>query len=225
VYHKELYVFDGDKPVKAIIRNYRQEDFPELIRIQQESFPPPFPSELWWNEEQLTNHVTLFPEGALCVEVAGELAGSMTGLRVSFDPDHADHTWEEITDSGYIRNHDPQGDTLYVVDICVRPPYRKLGLGKVLMQSMYEVVIRLGMTRLLGGGRMPGYGKVADQMSPDEYLQQIVTGELKDPVITFLLRCGRTPMKVVANYLEDEESRNFATLMEWHNPFVQNNNE
>lgn len=221
MYYKELYVFDQDKPIKAVVRNYRREDFPELIRIQQESFPPPFPSELWWNEEQLTNHVTLFPEGALCVEVAGELAGSMTGLRVPFDPDHADHTWEEITDSGYIRNHDPQGDTLYVVDICVRPPYRKLGLGKVLMQSMYEVVIRLGMTRLLGGGRMPGYGKVADQMTAEEYLQKVLSGELKDPVISFLLRCGRTPMKVVANYLEDEESRHYATLMEWRNPFVQ----
>jgi len=62
MYRKELYVFDQDKPVKAMIRNYTPDDFDELIRIQQESFPPPFPSELWWNKEQLTNHVTLFPE-------------------------------------------------------------------------------------------------------------------------------------------------------------------
>jgi len=43
---------------------------------------------------------------------------------------------------------------------------------------------------------------------------------LKDPVVTFLMRCGRTPLKVVANYLEDEESRNYAALMEWKNPFL-----
>lgn len=219
MYRKEFFVFDQDNPIPAVIRNYQQQDFPALIKIQQESFPPPFPSELWWNEEQLTNHVTLFPEGALCIEVDGEMAGSMTGLLVDFNPAHPDHTWEEITDNGYIRNHNPNGDTLYVVDIGVRPAYRKLGLGKWLMQSMYDVVIHKRLKRLLGGGRIPGYHKVADEMSPEQYLEAVIKGELKDPVITFLLRCGRTPVKVAPNYLEDQESCNYAALMEWKNPF------
>jgi ribosomal protein S18 acetylase RimI-like enzyme len=219
MYRKELYVFNGDVPQKAIIRNYTKNDFSQLIRVQQESFPPPFPSELWWNEEQLTNHVSLFPEGALCVEVDGRVVGSMTGLLVHFDPIHPSHTWEEITDGGYIRNHRPDGNTLYVVDICVSPPYRKLGLGKWLMQSMYEVVVRLNVDRLLGGGRMPGYHRHADRLSATQYLEKVLKGELKDPVITFLLRCGRTPLQVIENYLEDEESLNYAVLMEWRNPF------
>jgi ribosomal protein S18 acetylase RimI-like enzyme len=219
MYRKEFYVFDQDKPVPAVIRNYAENDFPGLIRIQQESFPPPFPSELWWNTEQLNNHVTLFPEGALCVEVNGELAGSMTALLVDFDPNHPEHTWEEITDHGYIRNHNPNGNTLYVVDISVRPSYRKLGLGKWLMFSMYDVVVHKGLKRLLGGGRMPGYHKKANEMTAEQYLEAVVKGELKDPVITFLLRCGRTPVKVVPNYLEDEESCNYGALMEWKNPF------
>lgn len=219
MYHKMIYVFDQGRPVKAIIRQYQEQDFPGMIRIQQESFPPPFPSELWWNEEQLHNHVTLFPEGALCVEINGELAGSMTCLLVDFDLSHPDHSWEEITDNGYIRNHNPNGNTLYVVDISVRPSYRKCGLGKWLMQSMYEVVVKKGLDRLLGGGRMPGYHLHSDNMTAEQYLDAVIKGDLKDPVITFLLRCGRTPVRVVANYLEDEESCNYATLMEWKNPF------
>lgn len=225
MYRKEFYVFDQDRPVPAVIRNYEEKDFPGLIRIQQESFPPPFPSELWWNTEQLKNHVTLFPEGALCVEIDGEIAGSMTGLIVDFDPNHPEHTWEEITDNGYIRNHNPNGNTLYVVDIGVRPAYRKLGLGKWLMLSMYEVVVQLGLERLLGGGRIPGYHKKAHEMTAEQYLEAVVKGELKDPVITFLLRCGRTPVQVVANYLEDEESCNYAALMEWKNPFYTTKSE
>ena len=219
MYRKEFYVFDNGKPVPAVIRNYNTSDIPRLILIQQESFPPPFPSDLWWNEEQLTNHVTLFPEGALCIEVNGEIAGSMTGLLVDFNPSKPDHSWDEITDSGYIRNHKRKGNTLYVVDISVRPSFRKLGLGKLLMQSMYEVVIHLGLERLLGGGRMPGYKKQAELMTPEQYIQAVIKGALEDPVITFLLRCGRTPVKVVENYLEDEESKNYGTLMEWKNPF------
>lgn len=219
MYRKELYVFEGDKPRTAVIRNYTRTDFFDLIQIQAESFPPPFPSELWWNEEQLTNHITRFPEGAICVEVEGVLAGSMTGLLVTFDPSHPEHKWEEITDNGYIRNHDPQGDTLYIVDICIRPSHRKLGLGQLMMQAMYELVVQKNLKRLLGGGRMPGYGRHADVLSPEEYLERVTKGEVRDPVLTFLMRCGRTPVQVIPNYLEDEESRNYATLMEWKNPF------
>lgn len=218
--YKSFYSMGPDGvPRKTVIRNYTNEDFGELIRIQSECFPPPFPPELWWNEEQLSNHVKLFPAGAVCVEVEGRLAGSMTGLIVSYDPQHPEHSWAEITDEGYIRNHDPEGDTLYIVDISVSPAYRKLGLGKWMMQSMYELVVELGLCRLLGGGRMSGYHLVADRLSPDQYLEEIMAGRLKDPVITFLLRCGRTPVAIARHYLEDEESRNNAVLMEWRNPF------
>ncbi|MCZ8515930.1 GNAT family N-acetyltransferase [Paenibacillus filicis] len=219
-YRKTLYVFEGDRPLKAVIRSYTKEDFPGLIRIQQESFPPPFPPELWWSEEQLLSHITNFPEGALCVEINGEPAASVTGLIVDYNPMHGEHTWEEITDAGYIRNHRPDGNTLYIVDIGVRPRYRKLGLGKWLMQSMYEVVVQLGLARLLGGGRLPGYRKVAGTLSPEDYVREVLEGKRKDPVMTFLLRCGRTPLKLAPNYLEDEESLNYAMLMEWRNPFA-----
>lgn len=222
MYRKELFLYDKEgKSYQAVVRNYQVADFQELIDIQRESFPPPFPSELWWNEEQLRNHVTLFPEGALCIEADGKLVGSMTGLLVPFDPAHPEHTWAEITDEGYIRNHDPNGDTLYIVDISVRPSARKLGLGKQMMSSMYELVIYKNLARLLGGGRMSGYHKVADAMSAEQYLDAVVAGKLYDPVVSFLLRCGRTPVRVVANYLEDEESRNYAALMEWKNPFLR----
>ncbi|KQX66432.1 GNAT family N-acetyltransferase [Paenibacillus sp. Root444D2] len=220
LYAKKLYVFDGDQPIEAVIRNYGKADFDALILIQQESFPPPFPSELWWNEEQLTEHITRFPEGALCVEVAGQVVGSITGLRVEYEEQHAaDHSWSALTDNGYIRTHRPDGDTLYIVDICIMPAYRKFGLGKLMMQSMYEVIVHLGLRRLLGGGRMPGYHKHAAVMSADDYVRAVMAGSLKDPVITFLLRCGRTPVQVVPNYLQDEESLNHALLMEWRNPF------
>lgn len=222
MYRKECYVFARERiaPAQAVVRNYTEADFPGLLVIQQESFPPPFPSDLWWTEEQLQNHVTLFPVGALCVEVDGELAGSMTGLLVAFDPAHPEHTWAEATDEGYIRNHNPHGDTLYVVDISVRPGFRKWGLGKLLMHSMYEVVVQHRLARLLGGGRMSGYHRHAERLTAEQYLHEVLRGELQDPVITFLLRCGRTPVQVVAEYLEDEESRNYAALMEWKNPFL-----
>ena len=219
---KELYLIMDGKPRKAIIRNYEKPDFGALIEVQRQSFPPPFPEELWWNIEQLSEHVSRFPDGALCAEVDGQIIGSMTGLIVNMDHFKGNHNWETVTDNGYIRNHDPSGETLYVVDICVAPAYRKSGIGKWLMQSMYETVVHLGLSRLLGGGRMPGYGARAHEMSPDDYLTKVLRGELTDPVITFLLRCGRVPVHAAVGYLEDEQSNHCAAIMEWRNPFQSN---
>ena len=219
MYKSEQIVFDNGKPIRIIIKNYSKEDFDELIEIQKECFPPPFPSELWWNKEQLTNHVTLFPEGAICIEIDGQVVSSLTGVCTHFDPAHPDHTWKEATDSGYIRNHNSNGNTLYIVDISVRPTFRSLGLGKIMMQAMYQVVVEQGLERLIGGGRIPGYHKHADKLSAQDYVDKVTNGELYDPVITFLLKCGRLPLAVVENYLEDQESLNYGVLMEWKNPF------
>ena len=219
LYRSEQLLFDNGKPVQIVIRNYTEKDFDELIDIQRECFPPPFPSELWWNKEQLTNHVTLFPAGSLCIEIDGKVVSSLTGVCIQFDPLHPNHTWQEATDSGYIKNHNPNGNTLYIVDISVRPTFRSLGLGKIMMQAMYYVVIEKGLDRLLGGGRMPGYHKHANDLSAQQYIDKIVSGEFYDPVISFLLKCGRLPIAVMENYLEDEESLNYGVLMEWKNPF------
>lgn len=220
-YQKQQYVYDRHHdPLPIVVRQYTDQDFAQLIDVQRECFPPPFPEELWWKEEQLASHLQHFPEGAICVQRAsnGHILASVTALRTREAA--SAHAWAEATDNGYIRNHDPLGDTLYIVDISVRPAYRGWGLGKLLMQAMYETVIFLGIRRLLGGGRMSGYHRYADQMSADAYLQQVVAGQLYDPVITFLLRCGRMPVRVVAHYLEDEESCNYGALMKWDNPFL-----
>ncbi len=67
---------------------------------------------------------------------------------------------------------------------------------------------------------MPGYHHHAQHMRPEEYLDAVVQGKLKDPVITFMMRCGRVPIGVVPDYLEDEEFCNYAALMAWRNPFL-----
>ncbi|QAY66031.1 GNAT family N-acetyltransferase [Paenibacillus protaetiae] len=219
--YKKMIVFLDGKPLPVIIRNYTKQDYAGMIALQQESFPPPYPEELLWNEEQLAKHLDHFPAGALCVETEGRIIGSMTGLIVNLDDYGHSHTWETITDNGYIRNHNPEGDTLYVADLCVSPAFRKAGIGKWLMQSMYETVVFLNLKRLLGAGRMPGYHIHAESLTPKQYLEKAVLGELRDPVLTFLLRCGRMPIGVASNYLDDEESLGNAALMEWRNPFLE----
>ncbi|MFP3358258.1 GNAT family N-acetyltransferase [Planococcus sp. SIMBA_143] len=219
MYKKQQYVFKDGHPVLATIRTYTEEDFSGLIEVQRESFPPPFPPDLLWSERQLGNHIAFYPEGAICVEIDGEIAGSMTGMLTKFDPERPLHTWEQVTDSGSIGTHDPDGESLYVVDIGIKPKFRKLKLGKLLMEAMYERVVADGLERLIGGGRMPGYHRYAHELSAEQYIENVLAGELRDPVISFLLSCGRMPVTLVPGYLDDEESHDYALLMEWKNPF------
>ena len=130
-YRSEVMVPHEGSFIPVVVRNYTRADFETMIALQADCFPPPFPEDLWWSREQLENHVSLFPEGAICVEHDGRIIGSLTGLLVKFDPKELDHTWEDMTDNGFIRTHDPDGDTLYIVDICISPEYRKSGLGKM----------------------------------------------------------------------------------------------
>ncbi|WP_224654429.1 GNAT family N-acetyltransferase, partial [Escherichia coli] len=75
--------------------------------------------------------VSLFPDGAICVEYNGRIIGSLTTLLVNFNPDEQKHTWEDVTDGGFIRNHIPEGNTLYIVYICISPEFRKAGLMQI----------------------------------------------------------------------------------------------
>jgi len=211
-------VNNGQERKEMIIRPYTEADFDSLIKLQRACFPPPFPDELLWNEDQLKEHVIRFPQGAICAEIDQQVVGSMTTLLTTYHLGDQ-HTWSEVTDHGYIRNHNPQGNTLYVVDISVHPDFRSSGIGRRLLQAMYYLVVELKIDRLLGGGRMPNYHLYADKLTAEEYLEEVLKGNIGDPVISFMLNSGRIPYGVVQNYLEDEESLNYAALMAWENPF------
>jgi len=204
--------------MSLVIRPYTEADYPALLQIQRECFPPPYPEEQLWSLEQIRSHVEHFPEGALCAVLEGKLVGSCTSLIIQWNPGEAAHSWGEATDWGFIRTHNPRGNTLYGVDIAVRPAYRGRGIARALYQARYELVRRLGLERFLAGGRMPGYHRYRNHLTPEQYAQEVISGRILDPVITPQLKAGLKPLRVVRDYLPDQESGNCALLLEWRNP-------
>jgi predicted N-acetyltransferase YhbS len=197
------------------VRNYTLADWPGLQRIQRECFPPPFPEDQTWTYEQIASHMRYFPAGCFCAEEDGELVGSCTALIVAYDPNHLDHKWNDVMGGGFLNTHNPQGDTLYGVDMSVRPTWRGRGVARALYQARFDLVRRLGLKRFMAGGRMPGYHKFADRLTPEQYAVAVAEGRLIDPVITPQLKAGLRPVQVVHDYLVDEESGNCALLLEW----------
>lgn len=198
------------------VRPYTLTDFGSLLSLQRAAFPPPFPETLLWSREQITAHTEVFPKGALAAIVDGQVAGSGTALMITYTGES--HTWEEVSDHGFIRgSHEPDGDSLYGIDLCVHPDFRGRGIAGAIYEARKELVRQLGLKRFIAGCRIPGYHMHAERLTAEQYVDKVAAGELKDLVLSFMLKQGLRPLQVLSHYLDDDESLDHAVLVEWPN--------
>lgn len=203
-----------------LLRSAQGDDIPELIKMCQEVYPTSAP----WKHEQLESHQWVFPEGQL-VAVDPEtdtILGMASSLIVRWDNYNMRSTWRDFTSGGYFINHDPEkGQTLYGAEIMVRPSAQGLGVGRALYAGRKDLIRRLKLLRIRAGARLRGYSKHADQMTPEEYTERVVRGEIWDPTLSFQLRHGFGVLDVVPGYLRvDPESLGHAAVIELVNPEV-----
>lgn len=196
----------------------RPSDVEDVIALQGRVFPGMAP----WKATQLESHLGRFPEGQL-VAVArdGRVIGSASALMVLWADFDDMASWQELTGLGYFTTHNPEGKTLYGADIGVDPAARGLGVGKALLEARKDLVRALGLKRMIAGGRIPGYGRLASRISAEEYVSDVIAGRRRDPVLSFQLANGFAVRGVIPDYLGfDQASRGYATLIEWINPDI-----
>lgn len=202
------------------VRELRREDFAAVIDLCRRVYTTSKP----WTEEQLESHLRVFPAGQLVAvdSVSEEVLGLASSLIVHWDDYAFDAEWREWTAGGFFTNHDPvAGRTLYGAEVMVDPARQRSGIGRRLYSARRDLVRRLGLRRIRAGGRLRGYGKQAGRMRPEEYVERVVRGELRDPTLSFQLREGFEVLAVVGGYLRnDAESLGYAAIIEWLNPEV-----
>lgn len=206
-------------PINVKVRAATRKDIKKLVQLNHAAYPDMAKENIVWAESHLLAHLEMFPEGQLVAVHKGRIVGAAASLIVDLGKDPLrDHTWAGITDSGYFSNHDARGDTLYGADVYVHPEARGLGVGHALYEARRQLCRRYNLRRILAGGRIWNYIDHADEMSPQEYVEKVKAGELKDLVLSFQLREGFEVRSVMKNYLRDVRSRNHASLIEWVNP-------
>jgi predicted amidohydrolase/ribosomal protein S18 acetylase RimI-like enzyme len=197
------------------VRQMTPDDISAVIELQIRAFPglPP------WRPEQLAHHLEVFPEGQLVAcDSNGRVLGSASSLLIDWDDYAESANWSSITGDGSFDTHNPLGKTLYGADMGVDPAARQQGIGSTLYEARKELIRDRGLKRLLTGGRISGYGEIADRMTARDYVSDVVDGKRRDPALTFQLENGLVVLDVVPGYMRDAESHGFATVLEWLNP-------
>lgn len=196
------------------VRALRPADYEAVVALQALCFPKMKP----WRRDQFESMLAIFPEGQLGVELDGELVASSSSLIVDFDLYNEWHDWMKLSGGGYIKNHDPSGNTLYGIEIMVHPDHRGLRLARRLYDARKDLCREKNLERMVIGGRIPGYQKHAAEMTPEEYVQAVQRKDLVDPVLTTQLANGFVLERLIPDYLpSDEDSAGWATHMEWTN--------
>lgn len=197
------------------MRQLEKSDFADVREVHRGAYP-----ELEsWSLQQFVSQLELFPEGQLCVEIDGRVVATSSSLIVNLRDLPAHHTYHDVCEGGMIRGHDPDGDTLYGIDIAVHPDFRGQRFARRIYDERKELAKRLNLRGIVFGGRMPNYSRYAEEISPQEYLAKVLRKEIRDPVILAQLANGFIAREVIENYLpNDTESSGHAVLMEWRNP-------
>ncbi len=199
---------------KIRVRPLNRDDYESLRELELACYPDLEESP----RDEIESRVSIFPEGQIGIEHDGRLIAASSSLIVDFDNYDEWHNWREISDNGYIRNHDPDGDTLYGIEIMVHPDARGLKLARRIYEARKDLARQRNLPHIIICGRIPGYGRHADQMSAYQYVQQVMQRNVYDPVLTVQLSNGFVLQRLVPNYLpEDSDSRGYATFLKWNN--------
>ena len=178
--------------------------------------------DAYWKEKHIQTLIDKFPKGQVVIKVNGQLAGCALSIIVDYAKYEKSHTYKSITGNYSFNTHDSDGDTLYGIDVFIKPEYRGLRLGRRLYDYRREICESLNLRAIVFGGRIPNYHKYSEELTPKQYLEKVKRKEIHDPVLNFQISNDFHPIKVLRGYLEgDEASNDYAILLEWNNIYYE----
>lgn len=209
----------SDDPI--IVRNATLDDVPAIARLTNRVYEAA--QTEGYQRGMIGSQVRRFPEGQFVVVHEETIIGYCATFRIAEKLALAPHTWVEITGNGYASRHDPEGNWLYGMEICVDPDYRGFRIGQRLYQERRKLCQELRLTGIVFAGRIPSLRRRwKDVGSADDYVQGVKERRYRDPVLNFQLSNGFEVVGILDGYdPTDYQSMGYAVHMAWRNPKVR----
>ena len=196
-------------------------DYSELKSVMINSYHTM--PDSYWEKNEIKSLLKVFPDGQVIITVNGQIAGCALSIIVDYKKFEGRHTYKQITGNYTFSTHDNDGDTLYGLDVFVKPEFRGLRLGRRLYEYRKQLCERLNLQGIIFGGRIPNYHKYSPEITPKEYIEKVRSKEINDPVLNFQLSNEFYPIKIMKGYLDgDKASGDYAVLLKWHNIYYEN---
>ena len=205
---------------KLIIRNAKPSDVPAITRLSSRVYVGT--GMYGYSEGAVMGQINNFPDGQFVILVDEKVVGYCATFRISEQIGLKPHTWAEITGNGYASRHDPNGDWLYGMEVCVDPEYRGYRLGQRLYNERKKLCQSLGLKGIVFAGRLPTLAKrIKKYGDVEKYIEAIKSKQARDPVLSFQLHNGFEVIGIIPEYLTvDHESMGYGIHLIWRNPKV-----
>lgn len=104
------------------------------------------------------------------------------------------------------------------MDSAVLPEYRSQGVGGKLIEVRYEVIRKFNLRGLAAGSLPIDYSKVADHVSIEQYVQDVIAGVRFDTNLSKQLRKGFKVHGLIPNYTTEPSCGGYGVEIVWENP-------
>lgn len=197
------------------IRPLTLDDYAAVRALQLRCFPDVEP----FAERSFAGQVSRFAEGQIGLELDGRLVATSSSVIVDAADYAEPHVYQDVYGGGMLESHDPDGDTLYGIDIAVDPSARGMRLSRRLYDARKALCRRLELRGILIGARIAGYHAHADDLGPADYVRRVQRKDIEDRGLLAQLANGFHVDQILPGYLPDDtESKGYAVLMRWSNP-------
>ncbi len=205
---------------KLVIRNAKPSDVPAITDLTTRVYTGT--GMHGYSAGAVKGQINNFPDGQFVMLVDDKVVGYCATFRISEKMCLKPHTWAEITGNGYASRHEPDGDWLYGMEVCVDPDYRGYRLGQRLYNERKKLCQSLGLKGIVFAGRLPTLAKrIKKYASVEDYIEAIKLKKARDPVLSFQLHNGFEVIGIIPEYLAvDHQSMGYGIHLIWRNPKV-----
>ncbi|MCA1804848.1 MAG: GNAT family N-acetyltransferase [Xanthomonadaceae bacterium] len=205
---------------KLVVRNARPADATAIADLTSRVYAGT--GMHGYSEGEVMGQINNFPKGQFVVLVDEKVVAYCATFRIREAIGLKPHTWAEITGNGYASRHDPAGDWLYGMEVCVDPEYRGYRLGQRLYNERKKLCQSLGLKGVVFSGRLPSLARRMKKYgSVEKYVQAVQAKQVRDPVLSFQLRNGFEVIGIIPGYLDvDHQSMGYGVHLVWRNPRV-----
>lgn len=176
----------------------------------------------WLGRHSVAEMLERFPEGQFVAVVddgsTEQVIGVGITMRTSRTPLERPLNWFGMIGSYGLANNDPRGKWLYGVELAVHPGFQRRGVASALYKARLGLVGKLGLRGWYAGGMLMGYHAHQDTLSPRDYYEKVLAGELVDPTVSMQMNRGLRVKGLIENYCESAASGNNAALLVWTPP-------